>query len=96
MDGRWEGVLTKEGGVSCHVGALEHLCEAAKGTDYAFDDLECRLCALAEAVCEAIRVVGVHSHPSSHSTHTVAAHSSHPAVAAHSTHSISAHPTTIH
>ena len=47
------------------------MSEAAKGLDDAFDDLEGCLCALAEAVCEAIGVVhprlpGIAAHASIH------------------------------
>ena len=62
---------TEEAGVGGHVGAVEHLGEAAEGLDDAFDDLKGRLGALAEAVCQAVGIVharlpGIAAHASVH------------------------------
>lgn len=78
-------IHTEETGVGGHVGTLEHLGKASKGSDDTLEHLEGGLCTVVETVCQAVGVAG----------HTHATHTAH--AAAHTTiHAASIHSTSVH
>ena len=75
---------TEKTRMGSHVGAFQHLREASERTDQAFDNLKRSLRALAEAVRQAIWIIGIRAH---HAWLTHAAvHASHASHAAHAAH----------
>ncbi len=82
-------MLTEEARMCSHVGALQHLCEPAKGSDNAFEHLEGGGGAVVEAVGKTVGVVHAHTAHTAHAAAvhaTIATHTSIAAHAAHTTH----------